>query len=148
MGLEGLMREYQEIARHRSWHLNTSIKGTQGLVTTKERKQRQVSYFFWASIASWRDTNLGVQGAEATPCHHVKSELSTSKAQDLFSPTKPAHLPAALWLHTHLFTHLVLRYLVCKTCLIPRLSCPRRAGQAPSSSKIQESLQTRLSTLN
>ena len=30
----------------------------------------------------------------------MKSELSTSKAWDLVSPTKLAHLPAALWLHT------------------------------------------------
>lgn len=40
------MREHQETAQHRFWHLNTSIKGTQGLVTSKERKQSQVSSFF------------------------------------------------------------------------------------------------------
>ena len=61
------MREYQDTAQHRFWHLNTSIKGTQGLVTTKERKQSQVSSFFRGSIASWKDTNLGDSGSRGNP---------------------------------------------------------------------------------
>ena len=97
------MREYQEIAPHRSWHLSTSIKGTQGLVTTKERKQSQVSSFSRGQHSIMERHQSGVQGAEATPCHCLKSELSTSKAQDLVSPVKLAHLPAALW-PTHIYS--------------------------------------------